>query len=315
MEKLILDEKKIVNQYEKLKNVNKVAEIFNVSVSTISRRLRKNNVIITRKFDTLNDSDVLEQYSIFKNIHKVAKHFNMSTNPIKKILKTNGIDLTNRRYDVNHNYFDIIDTEEKAYWLGFLYADGYIRERKNGDSLEMKLSIKDKKHLELFRDCIGSNHKIVEGLNSVKYKGEISSSHMCHLSMYSSKLVDSIKKQGIHSRKTYTIEKPDIDSKLLHHFIRGYFDGDGTFLFKEKKRIVSGFVTVSTKFRQFLIDELKNSANISNFYIDEKRGYLMIYNKINNNNFYKYIYNNSTIYLERKKDIYEKFRQYYQYSD
>jgi hypothetical protein len=312
MEKLILDEKKIINQYEKLKNVNKVAEIFNVSVSTISRILRKNNVIITRKFDTLNDSDVLEQYSIFKNIHKVAKHFNMSTNPIKKILKMNGVDLTNRRYDVNHNYFDIIDTEEKAYWLGFLYADGYIRERKNGNSLEMKLSIKDKKHLELFRDCIGSNHKIVEGLNSVKYKGGVSSSHMSSLAIYSEKLVKSIKTQGFHSRKTFTIERPKIDNSLINHFIRGYFDGDGTFIFVEKERSGTGIACASKNFRDFLIKELLNNNIKVNYYGGIN---LLISNKIDNNKFYNYIYNNATILLERKKEIYERFREYYKYNN
>ena len=140
----------------------------------------------------LNETDVVNQYVKLKNIRKVAKYFDVSISPITRILKSNGVELTNRRYNVNHNYFDIIDTEEKAYWLGFLYADGYIRERKSGNSLEMKLSIKDKHHLELFRESINSNHIIVDGFNKVKYKGGISSSHMSTLAIYSIRLVESI---------------------------------------------------------------------------------------------------------------------------
>ena len=312
MEKILLDEKEIVTQYEKLKNVNKVAEFFNISVSTVQRRLKKNNIVITRKFDTLNNIEVLEKYTILKNIHKVAEHFNMSISPIKKILKLNGVDVKNRRYEVNHNYFDIIDTEEKAYWLGFLYADGYIRERKSGNSLEMKLSIKDKHHLELFRKSIGSNHNIVDGFNNVKYKGRVSSSHMSSLAMYSSKLVESIKSQGFHSRKTFTIERPNISDELIHHFIRGYFDGDGTFRFIEKKRSGTGISCASENFREFIINELSNNNIHINYYGGIN---LLIQNKVDNNKFYNYIYNNATIYLNRKKEIYERFREYYKYNN
>jgi len=260
----------------------------------------------------LNETDVVSQYNKLKNIHKVAKYFNVSISPITRILKSNGFDLTNRRYNVNHNYFDIIDTEEKAYWLGFLYADGYIRERKSGSSLEMKLSIKDKHHLELFRESMGSNHKIVDGFNRVKYKGGVSSSHMSSLAMYSSRLVESIKSQGFHSRKTFTIEQPNINDELIHHFIRGFFDGDGSFTFTENKRNGTGIACASEKFREFIINELfKNEIKI-NYYGGIS---LLIQNKVDNNKFYNYIYNNATIYLERKKEIYERFREFYKYNN
>jgi DNA invertase Pin-like site-specific DNA recombinase len=115
MKRLLLDEKELVLQYDKLKNVNEVANLFNISVSTVQRKLKKNGITLTSKYCTLNDDEVLKQYSLLKNIHKVAEYFNISTGPIKRVLKTNGIDLTNRRYDVNHKYFEKIDSEEKAY--------------------------------------------------------------------------------------------------------------------------------------------------------------------------------------------------------
>jgi intein-encoded DNA endonuclease-like protein len=261
----------------------------------------------------LNEKDVINQYNKLKNIHKVAEYFKVSVSPIIRIIKSNGIELTNRRYSVNDNYFDIIDSEEKAYWLGFLYADGYIRERKSGNSLEMKLSIKDKHHLELFRDAIGSNHKIIDRFNKVKYNGGISISHMSSLAMYSTKLVKSIKSQGFHSRKTFTIDLPNIGEDFIHHFIRGYFDGDGSFSFNIKTfRPHTNLVCASEVFRSKLMKILnENGINIKQ-YLDIS---LHIQDKLGNLKFYNYIYKDSNIHLSRKKEKYEEFRKHYQYSN
>jgi hypothetical protein len=261
----------------------------------------------------LDKTKVVESYLRLKNIHKVAKEFNVSLSPIKRTLKESGVEITNRRYVVNESYFDDIDNEEKAYWLGFLYADGYIRERKSGDSLEVKLSVKDKDHLSLFRKCVGSNHLIKEGQSKVKYKGGISTSDMAHLAMYSTRLVESIKNQGVHSRKTFTIKKPEIQKELIRHFIRGYFDGDGSFSFNpDNYSIKTQIVTASDEFKKFIIDELEGHNITIKLYSQIK---LQIQNKMDNNKFYHYIYDEAKIYLKRKKEKYEEFRRYYGYNN
>ena len=261
----------------------------------------------------LNELEVINQYNELKNIHKVAEYFNVSVSPIIRIIKSNGINLTNRRYNVNHDYFTVIDTQEKAYWLGFLYADGYIRERKSGNSLEMKLSIKDKEHLERFRNSIGSNHQIKEFFNKTKYKSGFSESHMCHLAMYSTNLVDSIKSQGFHSRKTFTITFPNLNKELINHFIRGYFDGDGSFSFDTKTlRPHTNLVCASEIFRNQLITILKEKDIEIKYYSNIS---LHIQDKIGNLKFYNYIYENSNIHLIRKKEKYEEFRKHYQYNN
>jgi|688.fasta_scaffold289148_2 hypothetical protein len=313
MKRLLLDEKELVLQYDKLKNVNEVANLFNISVSTVQRKLKKNGITLTSKYCTLNDDEVLKQYSLLKNIHKVAEYFNISTGPIKRVLKTNGIDLTNRRYDVNHKYFEKIDSEEKAYWLGFLYADGYIRERKFGNSLELKLSVKDNEHLELFRRCLNSNHKISYRISKTHNNGKPSFSHMGHLAIYSSELVNYIKSHGFHSRKTFTISKPNLTGDLMRHFIRGYFDGDGSFSFNCKtKTNKSQIVSASEEFQKFIIDELSLNGIKINLYSEIK---LQIQNKVENLKFYHYIYGNAKIYLNRKKEKYEEFRRFFGYCD
>lgn len=261
----------------------------------------------------LNDDEVINQYNELKNIHKVAKYYNVSISPIIRILKSNQVDLTNRRYGVNHNYFNVIDTQDKAYWLGFLFADGYIRERKSGNSLEMKLSIKDKEHLENFRSTINSTHIIKESFTKVKYKSGFSESHMCHLAMYSTKLVNSIKSQGFHSRKTFTINFPTIDETLIHHFVRGYFDGDGSFSFNSKTfKSHTSLVCASEVFRNQLMWILKNNDINIKYYSNIS---LHIQDKLNNLKFYDYIYKDSNIHLKRKKEKYEEFRKHYKYDN
>lgn len=71
----------------------------------------------------IDDNLVIERYEQIKNLKKVAKSFGVSLRPIVRILKKNNIIFTNRKYNVNHDFFENIDSEEKAYWLGFLFAD------------------------------------------------------------------------------------------------------------------------------------------------------------------------------------------------
>ena len=100
----------------------------------------------------IDDNLVIERYNELKNLKKVAKSFGVSLRPIKRILNKNNIELTNRRFNVNHSYFNVIDSEDKAYWLGFLFADGCVRKTKTGSQVVLKLSVKDENHLIKFKN-------------------------------------------------------------------------------------------------------------------------------------------------------------------
>ena len=136
---------------------------------------------------------------------------------------------------------------------------------------------------------------------------------MSSLAIYSKQLVESIKKLGMHSRKTFTIEKPNIDKNFMNHFIRGYFDGDGSFSFNPTKYIIkTQIVSASDEFKRFIIEELQSNDIKINLYSGIK---LQIQNKMDNDKFYNYIYSNAKIYLKRKKEKYEEFRRHYGFNN
>lgn len=262
----------------------------------------------------LDEDLVIEKYNELNSTRKVSKFFGVSYGPIKSILKSRGINYSQRKNFVNEMYFDSIDSEEKAYWLGFLYADGYIRERKSGSSLELKLSQLDINHLELFKKTLNSTHKIVLNVSKTYNKhGKECFSNMAHFAIYSNRLVNSIKSQGFHSRKTFTIDKPNIDNQYIRHFLRGFFDGDGCFYIKKDKNCNFlttryGFTCASTKFKNFIIEELnKNSISVKS-YGDFQ---LNVTSYSDCLKLYHYFYNDATIYLKRKKEKGDTFIEYY----
>lgn len=87
-------------------------------------------------------------------------------------------------YSVNDDYFSEIDTEEKAYWLGFIYADGYV----TGSKLGITIANLDRMHLEKFKKCIGSDYKIKSYVSNSVY----GSCKYCRILINSEKLVKDI---------------------------------------------------------------------------------------------------------------------------
>ena len=260
----------------------------------------------------IDNNLVIQRYNEFKNLKKVAKSFGVSLRPIKRILEENNFKLTNRRYEVNQDYFENIDTEEKAYWLGFLYADGCVRKTKSGSQVVLKLSSKDEEHLNKFKSNIESQHKVVYYRNyTISRKGTHSFSDNCLIRINSNKLVEDLIKQGCTPKKTFTIEKPIIDEKFYKDFIRGYYDGDGNFFYSEKTKMsVVTIVCASENFRNFLIDVISKIPNIGKLHEDKEKYTIKIVNIVGIINFLDYVYQNSKIQLDRKKEYYEKYREY-----
>jgi hypothetical protein len=144
----------------------------------------------------------------------------------------------NRKYNINETFFDEIDSEEKAYFLGLLYADGYNHPASSHTSIALKES--DRSILEKLRDLIYNEPW------PLKYKirrkgaeGDLTNRQNQYQLCFSSKyLANKLVEFGCYPDKSLTLQFPNFLSKnLMPHFIRGYFDGDGSIsLYKENNR-------------------------------------------------------------------------------
>ena len=134
--------------------------------------------------------------------------------------------INSRKYIANFSYFKNIDTHEKAYWLGYIYADGYVSITKDGRKrFGMALSIKDKSQLEKLKKCMDATYPI---------KDYEQKSGFSNHTLYSRLIIDSeelfndLVHHGVSQHKTNILKRPNIDSEFLSSFILGYFDGDGS---------------------------------------------------------------------------------------
>lgn len=223
-----------------------------------------------------------------------------------KFLSDNHVDglgeRTGRKDFFNEKYFDDINTEHKAYWLGFIYADGSHNEQRY--SLTITLKDSDSYILEEFLKDIGSSKNVYRHFNKQydRYYASVLVQHP-HLS-------ETLLEKGVPSNKSFKIIFPDDDIvpyKYKWHFIRGYFDGDGGLSINKKNDSkinlsIAGNYDFLSGMKSFIENNIPNfSINISKnarIFTLNKGGRFTIETLLN------YIYKDVTIYLKRKHDIY-----------
>lgn len=268
------------------------------------------------------EKEILENYINKELSYKeIAKIFNVNEKTIKINAKKYG--LTSkigsqgaRKHKFNERYFENIDSEEKAYWLGFIAADGCVYKNKQSYRLQINLKGSDIDHLKKFQKAICSDYKITE-----KKVGK-AQSNTCQLKINSTKMCNDLIKNNIIERKSIIFEPPILNKNLMNHFIRGYFDGDGCICVYKVKFIRNNHKYINTKCcinivgtEQFLTElkKILENNNIkcnSKLYKRHKERFnnirtLMISGKQNCKSFYKFAYKDSNVFLLRK---YEKFK-------
>jgi DNA-binding transcriptional regulator WhiA len=261
--------------------------------------------------DISTELEIIEKRRKGVSIKNICQEYKIDKSRLYRILHRNGREkiIPNKKYSVNDSFFENIDSEEKAYWLGFFYADGYVSDKKGENYIELGLSSSDKNHILLFANCIESNYPIKNRNSSPKYlKKDGQKCESTHLKIYNSKLVNDLIKLGCMNKKSWKITYPNfIKSEMERHFIRGYFDGDGSV----RKRGPNQY-EVSIAGNYDFINGLKRSIEekgIKKSYITVRKkdrlASLVISNNKDCTSFYKLIYENinSKCFLKRKKSI------------
>lgn len=260
--------------------------------------------------------DILNTYKITGSTKETAELLGVKISRVQYITKKYGI-LKNtiecqRKYEYNEHYFDCIDNEHKAYWLGFIYADGCVCYSDGSPRFSITLQESDSDLLEKFANDLHSNLPIRKYTkNTGRFKGH----KIAVLSFRSRHFCNSLEKLGCVRHKSLVATFPKfLNPELLQHFIRGYFDGDGSvFISKEKHwRNKNIFNVIHFRFCG-TYDMLSNIDNIlqlkgriSNPHPNSSLLFYELAYKRNKKacTFYKYLYDNATIYLERKRNIF-----------
>lgn len=251
---------------------------------------------------------IIEEYKKGKPIIQLAKELKRGQTTIRRLLENHNIPIISKRNQTGEIHkskelFKKIETEADAYWLGMLYADGSIRER--GDII-LDLKASDIDTIKAFRDYCGEN-RIREQRR--KYNDKIYISYA--YSHYNKKTVDNLIKLGCYPNKSLILKCPteeQVPQHLFHHFVRGYFDGDGSIRWKKSykdNRPHSDITILGTEeFLEGICKRMKwkyKHLYVSGKIFSVRWGTQEEIKKIAND-----IYKDATIYMKRKYDIYKE---------
>ena len=179
---------------------------------------------------------IIEMYQNNLSLREIEKRTHHGRVALTKMLERLGIKTTKgnhyRKYFFDFDFFETINTELKAYWLGFLYADGCIlpQDPRGYGEQEFKLQIaeQDLEILEHFKADLNSTYPIRCDNKSIKNPN---AQNQVLQSLRSQKTVNDLKRLGCVENKSLTLQFPQehqVPQHLIYHFIRGYFDGDGS---------------------------------------------------------------------------------------
>lgn len=258
--------------------------------------------MITEKHDRLINKAV--EYFLNnpdESYTSVAKKFGVNRQTISGRIKNAP---NRRKLKVNSNYFEVIDTEEKAYWLGFFEADGCI---KRDGTIQLTLCHEDYEHVNKFKHAIDSEHKIkIE--NNESYK---SGAKTAVIRFRDKKMVQDLNKLGVCNNKTFNEKPPEnLREDLIKHYIRGLIDGDGWFSWsKDNRRDYINYefgLGSSKEMLKWLTEQFENFINIKPRKITEYKTINRIrYSGKDVLKILDWLYKDAEIYLDRK---YEKYR-------
>lgn len=212
-----------------------------------------------------------------------------------------------KKYSVNENAFSGEIDEEKAYWIGFLAADGYIGKDKR---LQLKLKKDDYKHIEKFKNFLtynGVTEYRKDQLGKSIRKNGLKQFYETVLVRISNKNIwKDLEKYGIVNNKSLTLKFPlNIPENMIRHYIRGYIDGDGCWSSDNRYSPTVTLTILSTKKFLFTINKIFLKYNLVKQFNKIKQPSKIHALAFGGNNQIKkiaeWLYKDSIIFLNRKK--------------
>lgn len=208
-----------------------------------------------------------------------------------------------KKYQFNRNRFNVVETEEDAYWLGFFFADGFVKDKKG--TFGLHLAIKDLQHLEKFKKFMSSNQPIIIKDN------------FCRLEIADKDYLNVLHMYGLVQGKSKSIGFPEILIQYVNHFIRGIFDGDGWITYN-KTQLTFGIIGNESIVADIQIKLIEECSLPFNKLLQDKRHKgnwvrSVVYGGNKHcQRIFDYLYKDASIFLERKRNKWEIHLKNYQ---
>lgn len=325
---------KLQEMYCNFKSVYKISKILGIPDSAIYNYFENNNMDDGRSKKIVDISFLINAEIKYVSISDMLSKIGCSQETLKRSFKHHKLPYPNFRgkYDCNENFFDINNLNEKSmYWAGFMAADGNLRISNGSYYIKLELSTKDKNHIEKFKQDIQSTGRIIDGRKKASKLLQQNKNcqewyYYSYLLIISNKIFNDLGKFGITPRKTYTYTMPQwlIEHPLINHFIRGYMDADGSYTInKRKEEEVSLHISLpgACPAVKQIWEIIKRDCEVKygNFLISRNdKGlpfYKFLFNGLKDNvNIVDYLFNNSTVFMDRKKARADKAKIYLEQS-
>lgn len=216
--------------------------------------------------------------------------------------------------NANERFFKNIDSEEKAYFLGLLISDGNVFKDSTGRqaSISITLDLNDEYILQKFKEVLNINTSISKDGRGC---GQIA--------IRSNLMADDLKQYGVVPRKSYITYLPKINDIYMSHLIRGILDGDGSILAKPSPKqdghnrylhsiSFCGSHQLMEGIAKYLYNNLQLKQPIQVYdYQDKNLSDIHIQNYEDMEKVGDWLYKDATIYLVRKNNIYNLFKEHY----
>lgn len=273
------------------------------SKEVIYRVLKENNIkkrrSVKNKILISDYSKIVQSYLNGISVVNIAQDYSVTSNVIYKVLEDSGIDnrQNHKKYSVNSNYFNTIDTPEKAYIFGYISADGFVREDLR--ALELTVHNQDLDLLIKIKDRLETDAPIYNVKNKPHSRLTICNKQICV----------QLNRHGCHNKKSFTLKFPKIDNNLVSHYIRGYLDGDGCISITKRNKYkyfslsFAGTLDIIANIKEFLNvkSEITFHNSIYHINIGKKEDVVRCLD---------ILYNESTLHLDRKYEKYLEIQSY-----
>ena len=266
-----------------------------------------------KMFNKFQEDDIIKKYISGANMNVLAKEYNCSQKAIRNVLNRNNIEHRSpseayRTYTINDYYFDEIDNQDKAYMLGFLYADGHncSKYEIHHYDIGMTLQMEDKYILDEMCKRMGMNRGASIIINSTNGKP------YARMNIMNKHIVYRLDELGVVPNKTRKTEFPFwMREELYSHFIRGLLDGDGCIPKRLDRVSFCGSRNLMCGLSEVIRNNLGFKPNVGDYKQSKGISYVQVCSIQKRLPLLDWIYKDADMKLTRKYDLYLKMNEIY----